>query len=299
MRRVAQLVLALAWLAGCDESGEPAATGLPDAAASTIDPSPVGPAAIPAPPRVQSDPNPLELPPMTIALADHKRVFAPNETMLAGAKEGSTLVLYAATAIGVEDGAVVIAAREGSPYRVHPGYVIPVPEKRPLRMHDPVVTEWAGVLQHGVVSRFAKGGAVVVELYDGRREGVERTLKDARMFRQEDGLTPGNHAVFADGGKHRHVLLVSRFQAGDATRWLALGYGGAMTLVDEARLVPIPVKFKGREGAEVWAEWLGVMRPATIVSSAPPASFVVKFERAGQPTRTSWGRVMAPLAAAP
>jgi hypothetical protein len=299
MLRTVTALLGLTWLAACEEPEPELATGPPDAAASVASPLPVGPAAIPAPSKAAFDPNPLGLPPMEVELAPHKKVFTFSDKMLAGASEGSTLILYAATAVGLEEGAVIIAGREGDDYRIHPGYVIPVPETPRLRIHDPIVTEWAGVMRHGVLTRFVPGGGVVAQLVDGRREPVERTLKDARIIKQESGLAPGQFAVLRDEGTYRHMLLVSSFDREGQKRWLALGYGGAAAIVAEDQLLPISVPFKAREGDEVWAEWLGTMRPATISGLSPPASFAIKFARAGEPARTGWGFVMSPLEAAP
>lgn len=299
MWRTVTGLLGLLCLSACDEPETEVMAGPPDAAASAATPLPVGPAAIPMPHKAALEPNPLGLPPMEIELAPHKKVFTFSDEMLAGAKEGSTLILYAATAVNVEGDVVVIAGREGDDYRVHPGYVIPVPETPRLRIHDPIVTEWAGVMRHGVLTRFVPGGGVVAELIDGRRAPVERTLKDARIIKQGSGLAPAQYAVAKGEGTYRHVLLVSSFAVDGQKRWLTLGYGGAVAVVAEEKLHPVPVPFKAREGDEVWAEWLGTMRPATITGVSPPASFAIQFARAGEPARSGWGFVTPPLEDAP
>jgi hypothetical protein len=249
-------------------------------------------AAPPAPSHVA---NPLGLPASKIKLDPGRRVFTFSERMLAGAVPGSTLVLYAATVVGFEGEDLIVEGRGGPSYKVHPGYVIPVPDAAKVRLRDPVLTEWNGVMKHAVVTRFVKD-RIAVRYTDMEARTPEALLKDARFVRQTDGLAPGNYAALKDGDVWRHVLLVSRAGSGGAARWFALGYGGAATLADEAALRPIPVSpTKIKAGDAIWAEWVGTLRRATVQSVEDTGLFTVKFERAGRPARIGWGLVTPPL----
>src|SRR5436309_2762401 len=99
----APLLGVIAWLAAC--GSPPPSPGGPASAApvvSTQAPAPEPPPASPASPLPATTAgavshNPLRLPPGKVTLDAGKRVFTFSEKMLAGAREGSTLVLYAAT----------------------------------------------------------------------------------------------------------------------------------------------------------------------------------------------------------
>ncbi|HEY4119982.1 MAG TPA: hypothetical protein VGM56_19090 [Byssovorax sp.] len=240
------------------------------------------------------DPNPLHLPARRLALDPGKRVFAPSDLMLATAKPGSSLVLYAATALGLDGDDVIIEGRGGPPYKVHAGYVIPVPDDAKVRPGDAVVTEHGGVLKHAVVTKLAKD-KTLVRFTDLDARAHEVALKHARFLRQVDGLAAGSYAAWHDGDTWRHVLLVSPFTEGGVKKWLALGFAGAAQKVDEAQLKPIPVRFNPKVGATVWAESVGAMRRAVVVTADEQGVFTVKFERAGRPAVVGWGLAMQPL----
>jgi hypothetical protein len=156
-----------------------------------------------------------------------------------------------------------------------------------------VITEWNGVMKHAVVRRFVKD-RIAVRYTDMDGKAPEGMLKGARMVRQTEGLEPGNYAALRQEGEYKHVLLVSPLDVAPK-RWFCLGFGGAAMLVDESDLVPIPIKWKGKPGATVWAEWAGSMRRATVQSENEAGIFTVKFERAGKPEVVGWGLVMDPL----
>jgi len=293
----------MAMVVGCDSDevgdSEPTGPGGKATANRSAAPAPLAAPKLPtgAPKRLV-DPNPLGLPPRSVELGEKKRVFTFSDRMLAEAEEGSTLILYAATAKGMDGPDVVISGREGPDYRVHAGYVIPVPDAPRLRMNDAVLTEWAGVMRHASVVRFSKG-KTVIRFTDMRRKMPERHLSKARFVRQKEGFQPGNYAALRKGQTHHHVLLVSPFEDKGKSRWFALGYAGAATLLDEADLVEIPLKIKPKKGDALWGEWLGKMRPATVVSAEGPGDILVKFARAGRPSHLGWGLCMPPVAGAP
>ncbi|KYG05133.1 hypothetical protein BE21_42745 [Sorangium cellulosum] len=251
--------------------------------------------------------NPLGLPASPIKLDPGRRVFTVSERMLAGAKLGSTLVLYAATVVGFEGDDLIVEGRGGPSYKVHPGYVVPVPDAPRLRPHEPVLTEWNGVMKHGVVTRFVKD-KIEVRYTDMDPRTPLAQLKGVRFVVQTEGLAPGNFAAWKDGETWRHVLLVSRLGGPPAesgavltslpsssARWFALGYGGAALLADESALRPIPVKPRLKLGASVWAEWVGALRPAVVQSAEETGLYTVKFERAGRPVTLGWGLLTPPL----
>jgi hypothetical protein len=247
--------------------------------------------------------NPLGLPPHPIKLDPGRRVFTFSDRMLAGAKLGSTLVLYAATVVGFEGDDLIVEGRGGPSYKVHPGYVIPVPDGSRVRPRDPVLTEWNGVMKHAVITRFVKD-RVEVRYTDMDARTPLGLLKGVRFVRQVDGLAPGNYAAWKDGDAWRHVLLVSRLGGepekpggapAGAARWFALGYGGAAVLVEETGLHPIPIQPQLKVGASVWAEWVGTLRPAVVQSADETGLFTVKFERAGRPVTVGWGLLTPPL----
>ncbi|AUX42035.1 hypothetical protein SOCE26_034600 [Sorangium cellulosum] len=297
--------------AACDPSPTPAPAPTPSqsppiASLAALPRPPFAEAAAPTGPAHAS--NPLNLPPFTLKLDQGRRVFTFSDRMLAGARLGSTLVLYAATVVGFEGDDLIIEGRGGPSYKVHPGYVIPVPDVPRLRPHDPVLTEWNGVMKHAVVTRFVKD-KIEVRYTDMDARTPLGLLKGARFVRQAEGLAPGNFAAWKDGDTWRHVLLVSRLgglpEAPDAApttlpagsaRWFALAYGGAASIVDEASLRPIPIKPQLKVGANVWAEWVGALRPAVVQSAEETGLYTVKFERAGRPATVGWGLLTPPLA---
>lgn len=303
-RRLPIAVLFAAALASCDEpaASSPAAAApapAPSAGASDRTPEPSR-----EPPRARDEaqpgshvtepaPNPLDLPPRKIQLAPARRVFTFPQEMLAGAKLGTTLVLHAATALGIEGDNVLIEGKGGPPYRVHAGYVIPVPDDARVRVGDPVLAEHAGVMKHAVVTKLARG-KIGLRFTDLEPRAPEVLAKGARIMKQSEGLAPGNYAALRHRDTWRHVLLVSPID-GPTKRWFALGFAGAATLADEADLRPIPVKPSLRVGDAVWAESVGVLRRGTVQALVDPGFFTVKLERAGRPVTLGWGLVTKPL----
>ena len=299
---------------GCGSSssgGANASASAKDASAPLPPPPPSGPAA-PASPTVlpaaaPGDPNPLHLAARKVNLDPGKRVFTFSEAMLSNAKLGSTLVLYASTVIGLEGDDFLVEAKSGGSYRVHPAYVIPVPDDPKLKPGDPVISEWNGVMRHGVVTKFLKD-QVGVRFTDMDARLPEAMLrggkgsptagvpsKAARFIHPADGLAAGNFAVLHEGTEWKHVLLVSASDDAGGKSWFCLGFGGAARIVREADLKPIPVQWSPKQGAEVWAEWAGIMRKATVQTVDETGLFTVKFERAGRPSKVGWGMLMAPL----
>ncbi|WP_437930906.1 hypothetical protein WMF37_17290 [Sorangium sp. So ce291] len=264
-------------------------------------------AEAPAPTGAAHASNPLGLPAHPVKLDPGRRVFTFSDRMLAGARLGSTLVLYAATVVGFEGDDLIIEGRGGPSYKVHPGYVIPVPDAPRLRPHDPVLTEWNGVMKHAVITRFVKD-KMEVRYTDMDPRTPLALLKGVRFVVQTEGLVPGNFAAWKDGETWRHVLLVSRLGGPPAdpgavltslpsssARWFALGYGGSALLADESALRPLPIKPQLKIGASVWAEWVGTLRPAVVQSAEETGLYTVKFERAGRPATVGWGLLTPPL----
>jgi hypothetical protein len=257
--------------------------------------------------------NPLGLPPARVTLDVGKRVFTFGGTMMASARPGATLVLSPATVAGMEGDALIIESHGGPSYKVHPGYVIPVPDAPRLRPGDAVLTEHGGRMVHAVVTRFVKDrvgvrltgldakAAEILLLGGSGAPGPSGPSKAARFVKQVEGLAPGNYAVLRQGNEWLHVLLVSASASasgeGDGRRWFALGYGGAAMVVAEADLKPTPVRFSPKVNAIVWAESAGKMRRCAVQGAEEQGIFVVKFERAGKPSVVGWGALMAPLAA--
>ncbi|UQA55819.1 hypothetical protein [Polyangium aurulentum] len=292
-------IVAVASLAACDKD-PPVATGALPSASGPAAPPPLGSYIAPAPTTAPAarvpTPNPLGLPPRQVKLDAGRRVFTFAEPMLAGAKLGSTLVLYAATVAGFDGDDLVIEGRDGGPsYKVHAGYVIPVPDGYKPKLNEPILTEWNGVMKHAIIKRYVKD-RIAVRYTDMEPRTPEGLLKPGtRMVKQVEGLAPGNYAAARQDGEHKHVLLVSPIE-GSPRRWFCLGFGGAATIVDEPDLVPIPIKWKGKAGANVWAEWAGTMRRAVVQSVDEDGLFTVKFERAGKPVSVGWGLIMDPVA---
>lgn len=286
---------------GCDKEipplGESPDGGPIDASvpASSAGVSPTVMPALVGPMTPLSPPNPLGLPPRRITLDPGRRVFTVSSEMLARAKLGTTLVFYAATVVGFEGEDLIIEGKGGPNYKIHPGYVIPVPDEPKIRVGQAVLTEYASAMRHAAVTKIAKG-RVHVRYTDMDPRTPEGYLKEkeTRFVPQTDGLQPGNFAAAREGEEWRHVLLISPAVEGDKKRWFALGYGSAARLVDEASLRPIPVQWSPRPGTPVWAEWVGTMRKATVQSADDPGFFTVKYERAGRPATVGWGLIMAP-----
>jgi hypothetical protein len=294
-RAIAAVVLA-ASLAGCAK-GTPASSvssaKAPSEASASAPPRAIGSAAAPASPPAPHayEANPLGLPPRRVKLDPGRRVFTFPEPMMAAAKPGATLVLYAATVTGLDGDDLLIEGKAGPPYKVHAGYVIPVPDEPKVRPGDPVLTEHAGVMKHAVLEKQVKD-RMIVRFTDLDSRAPQGELKGARMIRQVDGLAPGNYAALRVEEELRHVLLVSPFEDGAARRWFALGFGGAAMLVDEDALRPIPIRFQARPGDVVLAEWVGAMRRATVLAAVDPAFYSVKYDRAGRPATLGWGLLL-------
>jgi hypothetical protein len=313
----ALLLGALLLLGACKDPPAPPTAGTAAPLASTgatapADPARPAPPAALAGPKLVVEPNPLRRPPRKIVLDPGKRVFTFSDQMLASAKVGSTLVLYAATVAGIEGDDLIIEGRGGPSFKVHSAYVIPVPDDPRVKPGDPVVTEWNGVLKHAVVTKFVKD-KIGVRYTDMDAKMPETFLqggrgastagapsKAARFVRQSEGLAPGNYAALRQGDEWRHVLLVSPSSDAPAPSrtWLALGFGGAALVVEEAALRPIPVKWTPKVGAAVWAEYVGTLRRATVKEADEQGLFTVKFERVGRPAAVGWGLLMPPLAEA-
>ncbi len=306
MARPASIFAAAVLLLACGNHAAPSGAGATAVASSRPAPDTTAQATADAatlgPPS-----NPLGLAPAKVNLDAGKRVFTFSDQMMAAARPGATLVLSPATVAGIEGDDLIIEGHGGPSYKVHPGYVIPVPDAPRLRPGDAVLTEHRGLMKHAVVVRFVKD-RVAVRFTDVEGRAPEALLvggngaptatgpsKAARFVRQVEGLAPGNYAALRQGDEWLHVLLVSASGEGDARRWLALGFGGAATLATEADLKPIPVRFAPKLGAVVWAEWSGKMRRATVQSADDPGLFTVKYERAGRPAVLGWGLLMTPL----
>lgn len=246
-------------------------------------PSAAAPGALRPPPKVVPS-NPLGLPARKVALEAGQSVFVVPERMLEGAKEGGSLALTVAKVSGLEGDDVVVSAPDGASYRVHPAYLVPVPTKRALRARQVVVAEYAGALRHGVITRMERDRPRVRFVDVGDR-APELTLREgAAVFPAVEGLSPGNYAALgglAEGPLH--VLLVAPLVRGDRRAWLTLGFAGTARVVDEDRLVPIPLGLTPKNGQPVLAETLGRLRKATVESKADDGVYWVRFERAGKP----------------
>jgi hypothetical protein len=303
-----------AGLAACSDPAPPAGpatSAAPSVAArpTAIAPSPggvVAPPVVPGAATIAQDPNPLKLPPRRVTLDPGKRVFTFSAEMLEGAKLGSTLVLYAATVVGIEGDDLIIDGRVGPSYKVNGSYVIPVPDDARAKPGDAVLTEWNGVLKHAVITkpikdkigvRFtdldARSGEVLLQ--GGKPIAATGKHPPARFVKQTEGLVPGNYAALQRGEEWQHVLLVAPAPDGEKKRWFGLGFGGAALVADEADLRPIPIRFTPKIGAAVWAEWVGSLRKGTVQTAPDPGLFTVKFERAGRPATVGFGRILPPI----
>jgi hypothetical protein len=298
LRSIVLLACALGpLLCACDDRNASVATqAAPSTGASVAAPlaSFIAPGPPPAPTSGSLLPNPLGLPSRHVKLDPGRRVFTFSESMLSRARLGSTLVLYGATVAGLDGDDLVIEGQAGgASYKVGGAYVIPVPDGVKPKANEVVLTEWNGVMKHALVKRYVKD-RVAVKYTDVDGRAPEALLKGVRWIVQVDGLVSGNYAAYKQEGELRHVLLVSRLEGTEA-RWFCLGFGGAAMVVNEADLVPIPIKWKGKVGATVFAEWAGTMRKAVLQSEIEPGIFTVKFERAGKPETVGFGLIMDPL----
>ena len=119
----------------------------------------------------------------------------------------------------------------------------------------------------------------------------DRTFKGSTLIAQAEGLHPGNYAAWHDGDAVKQVLLVSDF--GDSPHsWLVLAYAGAVAVVPESELSPVPIVFEPKDGADVMAVWLGSFRQGTVKSIDRPGLATVKFDRAGRAVQLGWGALM-------
>jgi hypothetical protein len=232
------------------------------------------------------------LPARKLTLDPGRRVFTVSDQMLAGAKVGSTLVLFGTNVVGLDGDDVLVEGRGGPAYKVHSAYVIAVPDKVKLHLGEPLIAEHNGTLKHAVMTKLV-ADKVGLRFTDLDARAPEVLVKNTtRLVPQIEGLAPGNYAALKQGDDLVHVLLVSSYQEVDRKRWLALGFGGAATLCDEADLVPIPIKLKLKPKDAVLAEWTGKMRRATVESVDGDGLFSVRFERAGRPVSIGYGLVM-------
>ncbi|HMY17249.1 MAG TPA: hypothetical protein PKA58_13090 [Polyangium sp.] len=296
MFRRSLMSLVAALVCGCADPPAPSSTQ-PAASAEAAVPVPLASFIAPNPPAPASGsllPNPLGLPARHVKLDPGRRVFTFSEAMLSRARLGSTLVLYAATVAGLDGEDLVVEGQAGSSsYKVGGAYVIPVPDGVKPKSNDVVLTEWNGVMKHAIVKRPIKD-RIAVKFTDIDGRAPEAQLKGVRWIVQTEGLMPGNYAAYKQDGELRHVLLVSRTDEAQP-RWFCLGFGGAAMIVNESDLVPIPIKWKGKPGAPVLAEWAGTMRKAVLQAEVEPGIFTVKFERAGKPETVGFGLIMNPL----
>ena len=294
-------------LAACGNRAKPS-----DAAASSSPPAAPSANVAPAPPRDTtaasvSPANPLGLPPAKINLDPGKRVFTFSDRMMASARPGETMVLSTAIVTGLDGDDLIVEGRTGPAHKVSPAYVIPVPDAPHIRQGDAVLTEHGGLLRHAVVVRFVKDKVAVRFVGDEPRaqeallqggsgaptkEGASRA---ARFVRQVEGFAPGNYAALREEDGWSHVMLVSSSGERGARRWFVLGYASAAKVVAEADMRSIPLKYKPKLHAAVWAESAGKMRRATVERIEDPGLYTVKFERAGRPVTVGWGALMAPL----
>lgn len=255
------------------------------------------PAILAADDSIKSPSNPLGLPPVRVKLSPDKRVFAVSGEMLARAKPGSTFVLYTAKVVGFEGDDLLIEGKSGPNYKVHPSYVIAAPDDPKIKVGEPIITEYTGVMKHAIVNKILQGGRIVVRYTDVDARAPEAYLKpkETTIIPQINGLQGGNYAAWKEGDIYRHVLLISSVVVNNTKQWLVLGYAGAAHIVPETALTAIPIKLKAKEGETVWAESVGVLRRATVQNADTAGFFTVKYERAGRPATLGLGFIMPPL----
>jgi hypothetical protein len=198
--------------------------------------------------------------------------------MLANARIGSTLVLYATVALGLDGDDVIVEGRGGPSYKVHTAYVIPVPDEPRVRQGDPVVTEQAGVLRHAVVTKLQKD-KTLVRYTDLDARAKETALKHARFIRQIEGLMRATTLPRAAATPPPRAL-VSSFTEGGTKRWLALASAAPAEGRGE-RTRPIPIKYSPKLGTTVWPN-VGTL-PRDHAMAPRIGLFTVKYEQAGRP----------------
>jgi hypothetical protein len=293
-RRVALCLLAGLLGAGCEpDAGERAAEG----PAPSVDASEVASAAAPKPgqfvqpPRPAFDPNPLKLPGAAPTLAADSLVYTVPRHVLETARAGSSFVLHAATAEGVEGGNVIVHIGHDASYPVHPAYVL-VPPHGTLRRGAAVLAPNRGQLGHAVVVA-VKRDLVTVHYTDLGPGYGDQPLPARDVAPQGSGLAPGNYAVVADGEVMRQVLLLSGGTHADGKRrWLALGYAGEASLIEEERLQPVPLDFQPKVGAVVAVPWLGTMVPGRVTAVDPRGIYTVRRARVVPPLFLGPGMLM-------
>lgn len=247
------------------------------------------------------DPNPLQFPSRPVTLEVGQRIFTVPGRMLRGMKLGSAAQLRLSTVMGVDGENILVDGRDEASYKVHPSFVIPVPEVKRPKPGSPTIADWAGQLRHGVFVKVVKEQVVI--RFTDTPDKTERTMKNPALIPQTDGFRAGNYAAVASndlsgtgprGAEWKHVLLVSEVSS-EPKRWLAFGFGGAVMVLDESALIAIPVRYEPKEGAQVFAEWLGGLRPAVVRGVDAPGVFTVRYDRAGKPVTLGWGFLLPPV----
>lgn len=299
--RSAQLLVVLALLAttGCDgdSRADEAKSDPQGTPSSTVSAVGAKPGRFVQPPRRTFDSNPLRLPVQAVSVAEGARVYAPSREALEGARRGRTLVLRFATAFGVDGGNVLVRVGRAPPYPVHPGYVV-VPAEGRLRRGSYVIAPYRRQLRHAIVTGIKKE-QVTVRYTDVLARVGERRLRLSDVAPQPEGLRPGNYAVFREGQRYRHVLLVSEGTWADGKkRWLALGYAAEALLVDHNELRPMSLDYDPDEGDAVWVSWLGHMVPATVAAVETRGLYLVERPRFAGPLRVGPDLLLRPPEAA-
>jgi hypothetical protein len=291
--------LALALLAGllgggCSADSLDRGTEGPAASADAAE---IASAAVPKPgqfvqpPRPAFDSNPLGLPGAAPAIAPDTLVYTVPKRVLETARVGSSFVLRAATAEGVEGGNIVVRVGHDASYPVHPAYVL-VPPRGPLRRGGAVLAPYRGQLGHGVVVS-VKRDRVTVRYTDAGPGYGNQPLASREASPQTPGLAPGNYAVVVDRDLMRHVMLLSGGAHADGRRrWLVLAYAGEASLVEEDRLQPMPLDFRPKVGATVAVPWLGAMVPARVTAVDPLGVFTVRRASSAPPLLLGPGMLM-------
>ncbi len=287
-------VMVAAGSSGCGEErladGVADPDNLPPTAASVSGPSPAG---VVLPPRRPFDSNPLGLPGRPPEVEEGQRVFAVPQRMLAQARQGSSLVLRAATVRGREGNDLVVRVGTGIPYPVHPAYVV-VPRPGRMGRGTPVFAAYRGVLRHGVVKNLSLDRVVVRYTDLGFKLGDQKLVRQRIGVLQPGRLMAGGQAVARQGGQLHHVQLVSVGVHSDGKkRWLVIGHGGAAQLVEETALIALPPRrFKAKLGTTVLAAWRGGMVPAELLALDRPGLFTVKRQRTSRRLLVGPGMIM-------
>lgn len=288
-------------LLACDETAPPAEPGaaplMATASASAATPRNL---AMMLPARRPVDTNPLNLPGMTVKVEQDARVYAVPGDVLQGAKEGSTLVLRAASVDGYDGANLILRQLRGQPYPIHPGYIVVPPKGGAFwryRRGAPVIATYRRQLRHGVVIA-PRADRVIIRYTDLGVRLPDIGLSERELAPQREGLHPGNYAVRRAAHDYEHVLLVSSAVHPDGrTRWLTLGHVGEARLFDEAELTAVPLAFKPKAGDSVWVAWRGKMVGGVVKSVEDPGLYQVKRPRAGFPLTVGPGQLMKPLGA--